>query len=310
MPEEEESNSPKLIIPESEENKSQSRLLVPQSDQETESSSPKPQLVTPIDQAEEPQTEEPQIEEPQIEEPQTDSVKVVEMSPPTTEEGIIGQLPQPQEDDWMKDAYEQVTDADRAAEVINESGNEISSAEPNVEQSVEPIYQPPAEPVYQPPVELPAASSQMQPQLVPTPQLYAQQQVNPYQNVQYYQQAYSVPPSAGAYPYQQSMPTNVPPNQQVPVGQPRGTPGIAWGSLGLIVGAALGLLIFKFLPIDWAAKFRPDLVEKGKKLVIMKGSIPVQNQSVAPIAPVVPVPQQEEPPSEPDTVPDSDPESE
>ncbi len=243
MPEEEESNRPKLIIPESEENKSQSRLLVPQSDQETEFSSPKPQLVTPIDQTEEPQIEEPQIEEPQIEEPQieepqTDSVKVVEMSPPTTEEGIIGQLPQPQEDDWMKDAYEQVTDADRAAEVINESGNEISSAEPNVEQSVEPIYQPPAEPVYQPPVELPAASSQMQPQLVPTPQLYAQQQVNPYQNVQYYHQAYSVPPSAGTYPYQQSMPTNVPPNQQVPVGQPRGTPGIVWGVIGLIVGAA------------------------------------------------------------------------
>ena len=50
MPEEEESNRPKLIIPESEENKSQSRLLVPQSDQETDSSSPKPQLVTPIDQ--------------------------------------------------------------------------------------------------------------------------------------------------------------------------------------------------------------------------------------------------------------------
>ena len=106
------------------------------------------------------------------------------------------------------------------------------------------------------------------------------------------------------------MPANVPPNQQVPVSQPRGIPGIAWGSLGLIVGAALGLLIFKFLPIDWAAKFRPDLVEKGKKLVIRKGNIPVQNQSVAPIAPVVPVPQQEEPPSDPDTVLDSDPESE
>ena len=65
MPEEEESNRPKLIVPGSEGNKSQNRLLVPPSDQEAESSSPKPQLVAPIDQAEEPQAEEPQAEEPQ-----------------------------------------------------------------------------------------------------------------------------------------------------------------------------------------------------------------------------------------------------
>ncbi|HIG83874.1 MAG TPA: hypothetical protein EYQ23_07420, partial [Verrucomicrobiales bacterium] len=109
MPEEEESNRPKLIVPESEGNKSQNRLLVPPSDQEAESSSPKPQLVAPIDEAEEPQAEEPQAEEPQAEEP-TGPVKVVGMSPPATEEEVIGQLPQPQEDDWMKDAYEQVAD--------------------------------------------------------------------------------------------------------------------------------------------------------------------------------------------------------
>jgi hypothetical protein len=314
MPEEEESNRPKLIVPESEGNKSQNRLLVPPSDQEAESFSPKPQLVAPIDEAEEPQAEEPQAEEPQAEEPQaeepqaeepTGPVKVVGMSPPATEEEVIGQLPQPQEDDWMKDAYEQVADADRAAEVMNESGNEVSSVEANVEQTVEPVYQAPAEPVYQAPVEPPL----MAPQVAATPQLYAQQQMNPYQNVQPYQQIYSAPPPAGAYPYQQGMPTYAPPNQQAPVGQPRGIPGLAWGVIGLIVGAASALLIFHFMPISIAENFRPDLVERGKNLVKIRGNA-AQVQSVAPIAPAVPVSQQEESPSEPEAVPNSDPESE
>ena len=299
MPEEEESNRPKLIVPESEGNKSQNRLLVPPSDQEAESSSPKPQLVAPIDEAEEPQAEEPQAEEP------TGPVKVVGMSPPAIEEEVIGQLPQPQEDDWMKDAYEQVADADRAAEVMNESGNEVSSVEANVEQTVEPVYQAPVESVYQAPVEPPL----MAPQVAATPQLYAQQQMNPYQNVQPYQQIYSAPPPAGAYPYQQGMPTYAPPNQQAPVGQPRGIPGLAWGVIGLIVGAALALLIFHFMPISIAENFRPDLVERGKNLVKIRGNA-AQVQSVAPIAPAVPVSQQEESQSEPEAVPNSDPESE
>jgi hypothetical protein len=271
MPEEEESNRPKLIVPESEGNKSQNRLLVPPSDQEAESSSPKPQLVAPIDEAEEPQAEEP-----------TGPVKVVGMSPPATEEEVIGQLPQPQEDDWMKDAYEQVADADRAAEVMNESGNEVSSVEANVEQTVEPVYQAPVEPPL------------MAPQVAAPPQLYAQQQMNSYQNVQ---------------PYQQGMPTYASPNQQIPVGQPRGIPGPAWGAIGLIVGAALALLIFHFMPISIAENFRPDLVERGKNLVKIRSNAG-QVQLVAPIAPVVPVPQQEESPSAPEAVPNSDPESE
>ena len=305
MPEEEESNRPKLIIPESEDNKSQNRLLVPPSDQEKGSDAPKPQLITPIDQAEEPQAEEPQAEEPQAEEPQaeepqaeepTGPVKVVEMSPPVaTEEEVIGQLPEQQEDDWMKDAYEQVADADRAAEVMGASGNEASFAEPNAEQSVEPVYQAPVEPVYQAPVESPSIA----PQVAPTPQLYAQHQMNPYQNqnvqpyqqtyqnVQPYQQAYSAPPPAGVYPYQQGMQ----PNQQTPVSQPRGIPGPAWGVIGLIVGVAMALLIFKFMPISIAKNFRPDLVEWGNNKT--------QKSS-----------EQKSQPSEPDAVPDTDLESE
>jgi len=307
MPEEEESNRPKLIIPESEDQKSKNRLLVPDADQETGSASPKPQLViddTEETQAEETQAEETQAEETQAEETPQGPVNVVEMSPPANEEEVIGQLPQPQEDDWMKDAYEQVAHADRAAEVMNESVNESSSVEPNVEQPAEPVYQAPAEPVYQAPVESPL----MAPQVAPTPQLYAQQQVNPYQNVQPYYQAYSVPPAAGAYPYQQQgMPANAPTNQQVPVGQPRGIPGPVWALIGLIIGVLSALLIFKFMPISVAENFRPDLVEKGKTLVKITGNVSAQNQSVTP---VVPVPKKEESPSDPEAVPDSDPESE
>jgi hypothetical protein len=243
------------------------------------------------------------------------------MSPPVKEEEVIGQLPQPQqEDDWMKDAYEQVADADRAAEVMSELGNELSSPEQNVEQTVEPVYQAPVEPVYQAPVEpvyqapvepvyqAPVESPLIASQLAPTPQMYAQQQVNPYQNVQPYQQTYSAPPSAGTYPYQQGMPTNVPPNQQIPVGQPKGIPGPAWLVIGLIVGAAVGLLIFKYMPQDMAAGFRPDLVDKGKALVINANTnMPAQNQTVAP---PISVPQEEEAPNEPEAVPDSDLESE
>jgi len=340
MPEEEESNRPKLIIPESEDQKSKNRLLVPDADQETGSASPKPQLViddTEETQAEETQAEETQAEETQAEEAQAEEaqaeetqaeetqaeeaqaeetpqgpVNVVEMSPPANEEEVIGQLPQPQEDDWMKDAYEQVAHADRAAEVMNESVNESSSVEPNVEQPAEPVYQAPAEPVYQAPAEpvyqAPVESPLMAPQVAPTPQLYAQQQVNPYQNVQPYYQAYSVPPAAGAYPYQQQgMPANAPTNQQVPVGQPRGIPGPVWALIGLIIGVLSALLIFKFMPISVAENFRPDLVEKGKTLVKITGNVSAQNQSVTP---VVPVPKKEESPSDPEAVPDSDPESE
>ncbi|MCH2026577.1 MAG: hypothetical protein MK172_12625, partial [Verrucomicrobiales bacterium] len=61
MPEEEESNRPKLIIPASEGDKSKNRLLVPQSDSETESASPKPQLA--IDQSEEHSVGENPVEE-------------------------------------------------------------------------------------------------------------------------------------------------------------------------------------------------------------------------------------------------------
>ena len=302
MPEEEESNRPKLIIPESEDQKSKNRLLVPDADQETGSASPKPQLV--IDHTEETQAEETQAEEAQAEETPQGPVNVVEMSPPANEEEVIGQLPQPQEDDWMKDAYEQVAHADRAAEVMNESVNESSSVEPNVEQPAEPVYQAPAEPVYQAPAESPL----MAPQVASTPQLYAQQQVNPYQNVQPYYQVYSAPPAAGAYPYQQQgMPANAPTNQQVPVGQPRGIPGPVWALIGLIIGVLSALLIFKFMPISVAENFRPDLVEKGKTLVKITGNVSAQNQSVTP---VVPVPKKEESPSDPEAVPDSDPESE
>jgi hypothetical protein len=325
MPEEEESNRPKLIIPASEGDKSKSRLLVPQADSEIEPASLKPQLA--IDHSEEPQVqetpveetpveetpveetpveetpvEETPVEETPVEETVQDSVNVVEMSPPVNDEGVIGQLPQPQEDDWMKAAYEQVADADRATEVMNDSVSENSLAQSNVDQSAEPVYQAPAEPVYEAPVEAPL----MPPQVVATPQMYAQQQLNPYQNVQPYQQSYYASPVAGTYPYQQQgMPANVPPNnQQVPVGQPRGIPGPAWLTIGLIVGVALALLIFKYMPLDMASGFRPDLVKKGKNLVI-NANMPPQNQTGASVAP--PVPQPEEVPSDPEEVP-SDPE--
>ncbi len=304
MPEEEESNRPKLIIPASEGDKSKNRLLVPQSDSETESALPKPQLA--IDQSEEHSVEKNPVEETPAEETPAeetaqDSVNVVEMSPPVNEEGVIGQLPQPQEDDWMKDAYEQVADADRATEEMNESQGESHFDQPNVDQSAEPIYQAPAEPVYQAPVEPVHESPVIPPQVAPSPQMYAQQQPNPYQNVQPYQQSYYAPPVAGAYPYQQQgMPVNVPPNtQQVPVGQPRGIPGPAWLTIGLIVGVAVALLIFKYMPLDMASSFRPDLVDKGKALV--KGA---QNQIEAPVAP--PIPQPEEAPSDPEEPTDSD----
>ena len=100
------------------------------------------------------------------------------------------------------------------------------------------------------------------------------------------------------------MPVTVPPNtQQVPVGQPRGIPGPAWLTIGLIVGVAVALLIFKYMPLDMASSFRPDLVDKGKALV--KGA---QNQTEAPVAP--PVPQPEEVPSDPEVPTDSDVDSE
>ena len=120
---------------------------------------------------------------------------------------------------------------------------------------------------------------------------YQNQNVQPYQqtyqNVQPYQQAYSAPPPAGAYPYQQGMQ----PNQQTPVSQPRGIPGPAWGVIGLIVGVAIALLIFKFMPISIAKNFRPDLVEWGNNKT--------QKSS-----------EQKSQPSEPDAVPDTDLESE
>ena len=293
MSEEEKSKKPKFVIPDSGKEKSSNRLLVPQEDSSSEAKESKLNLVTGNTQDSSkngddlqnvvPSKENIQSEsapesmpqsnnvDPEVEEP----VKVVAMTPPPIEEEVIGELPQQDEGNWMKEAYEQVENADRINEeivnsqedhledsVVNQISQDYASGQEILQNVQQPVVQQPV--VQQPEAQVPDVHQ--------TPPLAQAGQYNQ----PYPPQAYPTMQQQQGY-YQQQQYVNYqnqmmpPQEQQFQVPSKSGLPGWVYFLLGACIGAIVMVVLFAKGPQSFAESLRPDLVEKGKNLVIIDG---------------------------------------
>lgn len=295
MSDEDNTKKPKFVIPESSEGKSINKLLVPKDDKSSDEESSKPKLATShlstsSDEDEKvkkiliPHQESIGDSEPTPKptpeptpEPnnsqninQTDEVvKVVAMSPPSNDESS-GELPNSSEDNWMQEAYNQVEIADKANEEIQNAQQENlehHSAEVVTNENVDYVQN---QVVEQNPVEIPQLQSPQVQNITPPPAIFESNQYNqaypqhPYPPMQ--QQIYHQQPNYGYGDFQNPMMN--PQQQMMQVPTKTGLPVALWFFMGLMTGLIIAIAGLKLAPQGVAEAIRPDLVEKGKALVI------------------------------------------
>ena len=294
MSDEDNTKKPKFVIPESSEGKSINKLLVPKDDKSYDEESSKPKLATShlstsSDEDEKvkkiliPDQESIVDSEPTPEptpEPnnsqdinQTDEVvKVVAMSPPSDDESS-GELPNSSEDNWMQEAYNQVEIADKANEEIQNAQQEHlehHSAEVLTNENVDYVQN---QVVEQNPVEIPQLQVPQVQNITPPTANFESNQYNqaypqhPYPPMQ--QQIYHQQPNYGYGDFQNPMMN--PQQQMMQVPTKTGLPVALWFFMGLIAGLIIAIAGLKLAPQSFAEAIRPDLVEKGKSLVIIDG---------------------------------------
>ena len=291
MSDEDNTKKPKFVIPESSEGKPINKLLVPKGDKSSDEESSKPKLATSdsstsSDEDEKvkkiliPNQESIGDSEPTPEptpEPnnsqeinQTDEVvKVVAMSPPSDDESL-GELPNSSEDNWMQEAYNQVEIADKANEEIQNAQQEHlehHSAEVLTNENVEYVQN---QVVEQNPVEIPQLQVPQVQNITPPTANFESNQYNqaypqhPYPPMQ--QQIYHQQPNYGYGDFQNPMMN--PQQQMMQVPTKTGLPVALWFFMGLMTGLIIAIAGLKLAPQGVAEAIRPDLVEKGKALVI------------------------------------------
>ena len=291
MSDEDNTKKPKFVIPESSEGKPINKLLVPKGDKSSDEESSKPKLATSdsstsSDEGEKvkkiliPNQESIGDSEPTPEptpEPnnsqeinQTDEVvKVVAMSPPSDDESL-GELPNSSEDNWMQEAYNQVEIADKANEEIQNAQQEHlehHSAEVLTNENVEYVQN---QVVEQNPVEIPQLQVPQVQNITPPTATFESNQYNqtypqhPYPPMQ--QQIYHQQPNYGYGDFQNPMMN--PQQQMMQVPTKTGLPVALWFFMGLMTGLIIAIAGLKLAPQGVAEAIRPDLVEKGKALVI------------------------------------------
>jgi len=291
MSDEDNTKKPKFVIPESSEGKPINKLLVPKGDKTSDEESSKPKLATSdsstsSDEDEKvkkiliPNQESIGDSEPTPEptpEPnnsqeinQTDEVvKVVAMSPPSDDESS-GELPNSSEDNWMQEAYNQVEIADKANEEIQNAQQEhLEHHSPEVvtNENVDYVQN---QVVEQNPVEIPQLQVPQVQNITPPPATFESNQYNqtypqhPYPPMQ--QQIYQQQPNYGYGDFQNQMMN--PQQQMMQVPTKTGLPVGLWFFMGLMTGLIIALAGLKLAPQGVAEAIRPDLVEKGKALVI------------------------------------------
>ena len=291
MSDEDNTKKPKFVIPESSEGKPINKLLVPKGDKSSDEESSKPKLATSdsstsSDEDEKvkkiliPNQESIGDSEPTPEptpEPnnsqeinQTDEVvKVVAMSPPSNDESS-GELPNSSEDNWMQEAYNQVEIADKANEEIQNAQQEDlehHSAEVVTNENVDYAQN---QVVEQNPVEIPQLQVPQVQNITPPPATFESNQYNqtypqhPYPPMQ--QQIYQQQPNYGYGDFQNQMMN--PQQQMMQVPTKTGLPVGLWFFMGLMTGLIIAIAGLKLAPQGVAEAIRPDLVEKGKALVI------------------------------------------
>ena len=291
MSDEDNTKKPKFVIPESSEGKPINKLLVPKGDKSSDEESSKPKLATShsstsSDEDEKvkkiliPNQESIGDSEPTPEptpEPnnsqeinQTDEVvKVVAMSPPSNDESS-GELPNSSEDNWMQEAYNQVEIADKANEEIQNAQQEhLEHRSPEVvtNENVDYVQN---QVVEQNPVEIPQLQVPQVQNITPPPATFESNQYNqtypqhPYPPMQ--QQIYHQQPNYGYGDFQNPMMN--PQQQMMQVPTKTGLPLGLWFFMGLMTGLIIAIAGLKLAPQGVAEAIRPDLVEKGKALVI------------------------------------------
>ena len=294
MSDEDNTKKPKFVIPESSEGKPINKLLVPKGDKSSNEESSKPKLATSdsstsSDEDEKvkkiliPNQESIGDSEPTPEptpEPnnsqeinQTDEVvKVVAMSPPSNDESS-GELPNSSEDNWMQEAYNQVEIADKANEEIqNAQQEDLEHHSPEVvtNENVDYVQN---QVVEQNPVEIPQLQVPQVQNITPPPATFESNQYNqtypqhPYPPMQ--QQIYQQQPNYGYGDFQNPMMN--PQQQMMQVPTKTGLPVGLWFFMGLMTGLIIAIAGLKLAPQGVAEAIRPDLVEKGKSLVIIDG---------------------------------------
>ena len=294
MSDEDNTKKPKFVIPESSEGKPINKLLVPKGDKSSDEESSKPKLATSdsstsSDEDEKvkkiliPNQESIVDSEPTPEptpEPnnsqeinQTDEVvKVVAMSPPSDDESL-GELPNSSEDNWMQEAYNQVEIADKANEEIQNAQQEhLEHHLPEVvtNENVDYVQN---QVVEQNPVEIPQLQVPQVQNITPHTATFESNQYNqtypqhPYPPMQ--QQIYHQQPNYGYGDFQNPMMN--PQQQMMQVPTKTGLPVGLWFFMGLMTGLIIAIAGLKLAPQSFAEAIRPDLVEKGKSLVIIDG---------------------------------------
>ena len=291
MSDEDNTKKPKFVIPESSEGKPINKLLVPKGDKSSGEESSKPKLATSdsstssdedegvkkflipnqesIGDSESTPESTPEPNNSQ-EINQTDEVvKVVAMSPPSNDESS-GELPNSSEDNWMKEAYNQVEIADKANEEIQNAQQEhLEHHSPEVvtNENVDYVQN---QVVEQNPVEIPQLQVPQVQNITPPPATFESNQYNqtypqhPYPPMQ--QQIYQQQPNYGYGDFQNQMMN--PQQQMMQVPTKTGLPVGLWFFMGLMTGLIIAIAGLKLAPQGVAEAIRPDLVKKGKALVI------------------------------------------
>ena len=287
MSDEDNAKKPKFVIPESSEVKPINKLLVPKGDKSSDEESSKPKLATSDSSTSSDEDEQvkkiliPNQESIGDPEPtpepnnsqeinQTDEVvKVVAMSPPSNDESP-GELPNSSEDNWMQEAYNQVEIADKANEEIqNAQQEDLGHHSPEVvtNEKVDYVQN---QVVEQNPVEIPQLQVPQVQNITPHPATFESNQYNqtypqhPYPPMQ--QQIYQQQPNYGYGDFQNQMMN--PQQQMMQVPTKTGLPVGLWFFMGLMTGLIIAIAGLKLSPQGVAEAIRPDLVEKGKALVI------------------------------------------
>ena len=287
MSDEDDAKKPKFVIPESTEGKPINKLLVPKGDKSSDEESSKPKLATSdssttlnddekvkkilIPHQESTFDTEPTPEPNNSQDiNQTDEVvKVVAMSPPSNDESSRG-LPNSSEDNWMQEAYNQVEIADKAIEGIQNAQQEHlehHSAEVVTNENVDYVQN---QVVEQNPVEIPQLQvAQVQNITSPTANFESNQYNQAYPQDPYppmQQQIYRQQPNYGYGDFQNPMMN--PQQQMMQVPTKTGLPVGLWFFMGLMTGLIIAIAGLKLAPQGVAEAIRPDLVKKGKALVI------------------------------------------
>ena len=291
MSDEDDTKKPKFVIPESSEGKPINKLLVPKDDKSSDEDSSKPKLATSDSSTtlnddekvkkilipHQESTVDTELTPELTPEPnnsqdinQTDEVvKVVAMSPPSNDEPS-GELPNSSEDNWMQEAYNQVEIADKAKEEIQNAQQEHlehHSAEVVTNENVDYVQN---QVVEQNPVEIPQLQAPQVQNITPPSANFESNQYNqaypqhPYPPMQ--QQFYHQQPNYGYGDFQNPMMN--PQQQMIQVPTKTGLPVGLWFFMGLMTGLIIAIAGLKLAPQSFAEAIRPDLVERGKELVI------------------------------------------